>query len=181
MHLSLITFTLASVIYTSLACSPELDVDYRGISTPNDLYTYPSIASSFQDCCARCTADSRCNAWTWVYSGGYCYLKSSVGYKYLTRGKISGLRSGGSVTTSTRRCSFREYNYAYAYNDITLPLTLNSADECCDRCVKTTTPSKCVAWTYIRTSTTGYCYLKNNRPTSLTRVTYTNAVSGYVD
>ena len=66
------------------SCSPELDVDYRGIPVDNDLiYEY---APNFQACCALCDTISACKAWSWVFETKVCVLKTSVGYKIATSG-----------------------------------------------------------------------------------------------
>jgi hypothetical protein len=65
-------------------CSPEIDVDYRGVPTDNDLiYEY---APNFQACCAICDTISLCRAWTWVYETKVCILKNNIGYKMVTLG-----------------------------------------------------------------------------------------------
>lgn len=75
---------LALLINSARSCSTELDMDFRGLSRPNDI-SYQK-ASSFQDCCAKCSADSKCQAWTFVFATNVCWFKSEVGWKLPSAG-----------------------------------------------------------------------------------------------
>ena len=86
---------------------------------------------------------------------------------------ISGLKSNSTILTA-KTCT-QESDYVYSYNDITLPVTLNSPAQCCTRCGQT---PGCVAWSYL--VSVQYCYLKNALPSNQNRVPYQNSYSGVV-
>ena len=78
------------------------------------------------------------------------------------------------ITSATKICTL-ESNYVYAYNDMTLPLTIATPADCCTKCGQTT---GCLAWSYLVSF--NYCYLKNALHSSLNRVAYQNSYSGVV-
>ena len=86
----LIIFVVVSSMmgmYTCVTdCQVELDMDYKGIPTSNDI-SYQS-ATSFQDCCNICSNDptQRCQAWTFVYDTKVCWLKTQVGLRVINTG-----------------------------------------------------------------------------------------------
>ncbi len=80
----LVLASLFSLCSCTQTCSPEIDVDYRGLPTDNDLiYEY---APNYPACCAICDTISLCQAWTWVYETKVCILKTNIGYKIATNG-----------------------------------------------------------------------------------------------
>ncbi len=76
----LIVFATFLILFSTVkTCSTELDVDYRGVPTSNDISFVRT--TSFQDCCTKCGAEPKCQAWTFVFATGVCWLKTSIGYK----------------------------------------------------------------------------------------------------
>ena len=39
----------------------------------------PTIQNTYTDCCAQCSKNEKCNAFTWKWDSNECYLKSSIG------------------------------------------------------------------------------------------------------
>ena len=74
---SLVLLVIATFIakINSQSCSYEVDVDYFGNDLSTNFIYYPT-----QDlCCAACTANSQCQAWTYVPSTTACWLKRQIG------------------------------------------------------------------------------------------------------
>lgn len=168
---ALLVVTASLNLYSCTNCNVELDMDYRGIPTTNDI-SYQK-ATSFQDCCNLCTADptGRCQAWTFVFATNVCWFKTGPGYRLATSGRVSGVRN---TTTATFSGCAVETGYVYRNNDISQPITnIASFSDCCARCSQT---AGCVAWSYLMDYK--YCYLKNALPTVGNRQSYTNSFSG---
>lgn len=160
-------------MYNCDSCSTELDMDFRGIPTANDI-SYQGSVARYQDCCDLCTANPNCKAWTYVFDTQVCWLKNSVGYRLATLGRISGLRKG-TTTTTGGSCNI-ESEYVYQNNDMGQPLLLpvgSNQFTCCTQCSQTT---GCVAWSYL--TVYRYCYLKNALPTLANRLPYAQSFSG---
>ncbi len=60
-------------------CTVEFDTDYLGAPNSNDLSAV--AATSYEDCCSKCSAqtEANCAAWTFVFNT--CFFKSSTGLK----------------------------------------------------------------------------------------------------
>ncbi len=77
-------FFVLAVLFVSFdlnncQCTIELDTDYLGTPISNDLSTV--AATSYADCCAKCSAqtEANCAAWTFVFNT--CFFKSNTGLR----------------------------------------------------------------------------------------------------
>jgi len=77
--LFLIALVFANINLNNAQCVVETDTDFLGAPLSNDLSTIQ--ASSFQDCCNKCNAQTEANCAAWTFSGGFCFLKSGPGLR----------------------------------------------------------------------------------------------------
>lgn len=153
----------------SSTCSVENSVDY--FATKDLASTY---ASSPDDCCSQCQADSDCAAYTYVTKNWTlnCYLKhNSISWTSKPCSYcISGTPSGGitppsssvpapipaTPTTGSDACAGETGIDYYSPVDLA-SLSATSAEGCCALC---SSMSSCQGWTFVDKDWTLNCYLK---------------------
>lgn len=60
-------------------CTIDADTDYLGSPISNDLSFTP--ATSYSDCCAKCSAQTEANCAAWTFVSNTCFFKSGQGLK----------------------------------------------------------------------------------------------------
>ncbi len=114
---------------------------------------YTSFATADAGACAYyCRIDGRCRSFTWVASGGTCWLKDGVPDLVPAPGMISGLTPVLEANTNRNGMDLRNF----------VPPEPR-AELCGAACARDTA---CRAWTYVAPSgnSTGMCWLKNGVP-----------------
>eukprot|EP01043_Picozoa_sp_COSAG02_P019449 COSAG02_NODE_937_length_15789_cov_11.515360_1_plen_690_part_00 len=130
-------------------CAIEENFDYEG----NDLYQLRNVTNPSL-CCAACTAESNCSAWSWLNQTNYinfCALKTSSAGRTQQHGHTSG-------STVQAGCNI-EHDTDFEGNDL-VQVKAESAAACCDACIA---ERNCAAWTWL--NYTGYfdfCALKTS-------------------
>lgn len=120
-------------------------------------YTSFDLAQAVpEQCAARCTADGRCAAWTFVRPGvqgpsARCYLKDPAPPPTPNGCCVSGLRT--EVDTNRQGSDYASFDLAGG-----------TAQQCAARCEG---DGSCRAWTFVKPGVQGpgaRCYLKNPAP-----------------
>lgn len=133
----------------------EQDTGYAG----NDIRSVSGVASPAA-CCAACTGEPACRAWTLV--GTKCWLKSSDAGRKSVAGRVSGAPWSWSCTT--------EQDTDYAGNDLKTVNNVTVAADCCAAC---SGEAACSVWSWHPSH--AKCFMKSS---DAGRHTFPGGVSG---
>lgn len=128
-------------------------------------YSEPK-ASSVDDCCTKCAADSKCQAYTWAKDTTTCYLKDNME----DSGKKDQRISGRIPVTCTTQPGVEMLG-----NDVKTAAAVEDEAACCTSCASN---SRCAFWTY-EGGKNGLCHHKNANAPDYSRQNAT-CTSGYV-
>lgn len=155
---------------TAGGSTTEIGIDRAGAD-----YQKLIDAGDAQACKARCDADARCRAYTWVMAGvqssaSVCYLKDGVPSATVNSHCVSGTKGPtptDTISTPENRGLPVEEGIDRAGSDYQRNVTNLDASDCRKACEADV---RCKAYTWVKPgvqATTAVCYLKNSIPPAI--------------
>lgn len=148
----------AANMHSGLPTTREYGMDRAG----NDYAV--TIESTVERCEARCAADNRCEAYTYVYSNDRCWLKDRAGLGRSCSGCVTGARRG------------LEFGYDRNGGDYRSIANVADPTTCARQCAG---DAPCKAWTY--NTSTRRCWLKDEvRPAQPSNIAVSGVRRGFL-